>query len=79
DMPIKDMITMYWARVDPYLKNGSEFIMDVIVSHREQLEEVQHYFLRRALSIQKRSSLEVLFTETGVMPIRYRRIILFTR
>ncbi|KAJ3926417.1 MAG: hypothetical protein NXY57DRAFT_905660, partial [Lentinula lateritia] len=77
DMPIKDMITMYWARVDPYLKNGSEFIMDVVVSHREQLEEVQHYFLRRALSIQKRSSLEVLFTETGVMPIQYRWIILF--
>ncbi|KAJ3926757.1 MAG: hypothetical protein NXY57DRAFT_854217, partial [Lentinula lateritia] len=77
DMPIRDMITMYWARIDPYLKSGAEFIMDVVASHREQLEEVQHYFLRRVLSLQKRSSTQILFTETGVMPIRYRRIILF--
>ncbi|KAJ3860409.1 hypothetical protein EV359DRAFT_49165, partial [Lentinula novae-zelandiae] len=60
--------------VDLYLKNGFEFIMDVVVSHREQLEEVQHYLL---LSIHMQSSLEVLFTETGVMPIQYRSIIFF--
>ncbi|KAJ3804452.1 hypothetical protein F5876DRAFT_83138 [Lentinula aff. lateritia] len=77
DMPIRDMITMYWARIDPDLKSGAKFIMDVVASHREQLEEVQHYFLRRVFSLQKRSSTQILFTETGVMPIRYRRIILF--
>ncbi|KAJ3858701.1 hypothetical protein EV359DRAFT_51920, partial [Lentinula novae-zelandiae] len=66
DMPIRDMITMYWARIDPYLKSGAKFTMDVVASHRDQLEEVQHYFLRRVLSLQKRSSTQILFTETGV-------------
>ncbi|KAF5338837.1 hypothetical protein D9757_014693 [Collybiopsis confluens] len=79
DMPLWDLRMLYAGRVEPYLSNGAELIPDNVASHRKLLEDVQHYFLRRMLSIQNRSSLEILFTETGIIPIKYRRIILLLK
>ncbi|KAE9401696.1 hypothetical protein BT96DRAFT_817520, partial [Gymnopus androsaceus JB14] len=79
DIPVWDMRQLYIGRVDPYLMNGAEFIADTIKKNREVLEAVQHYFLRRMLSLQSRSSLAVLFTETGLLPIRYRRIVILLK
>ncbi|KAJ7024931.1 hypothetical protein C8F04DRAFT_968411, partial [Mycena alexandri] len=42
----------------------------------EEYLEAQHLFLRRLLGINSRSMLAVLFTETGLMPIRVRRLLL---
>lgn len=64
---------------NPYLRNGAEFIADTVDSLREDLEAVRHYFLRRLLSIQSHSSLAVLFSETGIIPICYCRIILLLK
>ncbi|KAJ7588859.1 hypothetical protein C8J56DRAFT_1004387 [Mycena floridula] len=62
-----EMRTLYMARVDPYLINGLNL---------ESLEKVQIQFLRRMMDMGSRSMLAVLFTETGIEPIRYRRILL---
>ncbi|KAJ7711130.1 hypothetical protein B0H14DRAFT_3902606 [Mycena olivaceomarginata] len=42
----------------------------------DELVEVQHLFLRRLLGLNPHSMLAVLFTETGQMPIRIRRLLL---
>ncbi|KAH7878333.1 uncharacterized protein C8R40DRAFT_1016547, partial [Lentinula edodes] len=43
------------------------------------LEQIQLLFLRRMLGLSRRSILAPLFTETGIMPIRTRRVILALR
>jgi hypothetical protein len=43
------------------------------------LEDVQHSFLRRLLHVNSQSMLAPLYTETGILPLRYRRIILTLR
>ncbi|KAJ3932654.1 MAG: hypothetical protein NXY57DRAFT_1002071, partial [Lentinula lateritia] len=43
------------------------------------LEQVQLLFLRRMLGLSRRSMVAPLFTETGIMPIRTRRVILALR
>ncbi|KAE9402296.1 hypothetical protein BT96DRAFT_991271 [Gymnopus androsaceus JB14] len=62
------------ARVDPHLTFGCEVALDVDLALLGELEQVQHLFLRRLLSLHRRSILVVFFSETGLIPIRYRRI-----
>ncbi|KAJ3934845.1 MAG: hypothetical protein NXY57DRAFT_611619 [Lentinula lateritia] len=43
------------------------------------LEQAQPLFPRRTLGLSRRSMVAPLFTETGIMPIRTRRVILALR
>ncbi|KAJ7230972.1 hypothetical protein B0H12DRAFT_219425 [Mycena haematopus] len=56
--------------------SGAEISVDVEASLTEELVDVQHAFIRRLLGINSRSMLAVLFSETGLMPIRMRRLLL---
>ncbi|KAF5383608.1 hypothetical protein D9615_003499 [Tricholomella constricta] len=76
DMPVWESRTLYVARVDPYLTSAAEVILDTTAPHWEGLEKVQCYYLRRMLHIHARSVKAVLFSETGLLPIRYRRVVL---
>lgn len=67
---------LYMAQIDPHLTFGSEVCLDVAKKGISRLEKEQMAFIRRLLRISKRSSVAPLFTETGIMPIRYRRAIL---
>ncbi|KAF6750939.1 hypothetical protein DFP72DRAFT_817063 [Ephemerocybe angulata] len=78
-LPIREGIRLYFALVDPYLIFGCDVIIDTIEKNLRTLEKVQLYFLRRLLGLNPRSPIGPLFTETGVMPIRHRRIILALR
>ncbi|KAJ7183924.1 hypothetical protein C8R46DRAFT_826841, partial [Mycena filopes] len=71
-----DTRTLYMARVDPYLIAGCEICIDVDGKGLKLLEAVQHMFLRRMLGVGARSMLVVLFSETGIWPIKYRRVYL---
>lgn len=64
------------ARVDPYLTAGCEVCLDIEEKSLKLLEKVQLKFLRRMLGIGSRSMKAVLFSETGIGPIRYRRVYL---
>ncbi|KAE9389356.1 hypothetical protein BT96DRAFT_1025085 [Gymnopus androsaceus JB14] len=72
--PAKDRINLYMARVDPHLTFGFEVVLDLDLSLLSELEHIQHLFLRRLLGLQRRSMLVILFSETGLLPIRYHRI-----
>ncbi|KAJ7627798.1 hypothetical protein DFH06DRAFT_899997, partial [Mycena polygramma] len=40
----------------------------------KEKEAIQHHFLRRMLGLTARSMTAILFSETGLEPIRYRRV-----
>ncbi|KAJ7016162.1 hypothetical protein C8F04DRAFT_982763, partial [Mycena alexandri] len=66
---LRDTRSLYMARVDPYLIAGCGICLDL-------LEDVQCMFLRRMLGVVSRSLHAVLFSETGIWPIKHRRVYL---
>ncbi|KAJ7159833.1 hypothetical protein C8R43DRAFT_880676 [Mycena crocata] len=74
DLPVWDARTLYMARVDPYLTNGADICPDVVEARIVEKEAIQHYYLRRMLGLTARSMTAILFSETGLEPIRYRRV-----
>ncbi|KAF7360730.1 Reverse transcriptase domain-containing protein [Mycena venus] len=75
-LPVKEGLQLYMARVDCYLISAAEISIDVDAHLLDNYLDAQHLFLRRLLGINSRSMLAVLFTETGLMPIRIRRLLL---
>ncbi|KAJ7081140.1 hypothetical protein B0H15DRAFT_747330, partial [Mycena belliarum] len=75
-LPAWDARTLYMARVDPYLTSGCDVCLDVNLKSLKLLEKVQLRFLRRMLGIGSQSVRAVLFSETGIWPIKYRRVYL---
>ncbi|TEB22232.1 hypothetical protein FA13DRAFT_1568873, partial [Coprinellus micaceus] len=67
---------LYNSRVDCHLTYGCEVVIDIDEKSLRLLEEAQLFFLRRLLGLNSRSPMAPLFTETGIMPIRHRRLIL---
>ncbi|KAJ7165537.1 hypothetical protein C8R43DRAFT_878210 [Mycena crocata] len=75
-LPVKEGLVLYMARVDCYLISGADLSLDVDAPLIQEHLEAQHLYLRRLLGINSRAMLAVLFTETGLMPIRVRRLLL---
>ncbi|KAF5378897.1 hypothetical protein D9615_006858 [Tricholomella constricta] len=75
----KELKQLYMARVDCHLIHGCEISPDAEEVHVSKLEDVQISFLRRILNVHKRSMLVPLYTETGIMPLRPRRLLLTLR
>ena len=75
-LPAWDARTLYMARVDPYLTSACDVCLDVNIKSLKILEKVQMRFLRRMLGVGSRSLTVVLFSETGIWPIKYRRVYL---
>jgi exonuclease III len=72
-LPPKEGKMLYMARVDPILTFGCEVVLDVEETLVQKLSDVQHLFIRRLLGLGPRSLLATLFTETGILPLRFRR------
>ena len=68
---------MYMALIDPHLTHhdGAEICLDVNPPLLEKLEDVQHRFLGRLLNVGEKCLSALLFTETAIIPIKYRRIL----
>ncbi|KAJ7308601.1 hypothetical protein DFH08DRAFT_823887 [Mycena albidolilacea] len=73
-LPPPQGIQLYMARIDPHLTFGCEVALDVTNTHVSKLEDVQNEFLRRLLGLHRHSVLAVLFSEAGVIPLRYRQL-----
>ncbi|KAF9032465.1 hypothetical protein BDZ89DRAFT_897468, partial [Hymenopellis radicata] len=78
-LPVREGLRMYRAQVDPYFILGCEVALDVSRQSLRLLECVQLSFLRRLLGLTARCSTAVLFTETGVLPLQYRRLLVALR
>ncbi|KAK6992599.1 hypothetical protein R3P38DRAFT_3225262 [Favolaschia claudopus] len=64
---------LYEAWVDPHLTSGCEVVLDTDLSLTAELGTPQKHFLRRPLDLNPRCMLSIIFTETGILPLRYRR------
>lgn len=71
--------TLYSARVDPYIINGFDVLIDVRESDVKPLQDVQHAFLRRVMGVNELSMIAPLFTELAILPVKYRRLALTLR
>ncbi|KAJ7127790.1 hypothetical protein C8R44DRAFT_616448, partial [Mycena epipterygia] len=76
NLTVWDSRTLYMARVDPYLTADCEICLDMDAKSLKLLESVQCMFLRRMLGPGARPMKAVLFSETGIWPIKYRRVYL---
>jgi hypothetical protein len=74
-LPPWEMRKMYMALIDPHLTHGAEICLDINPTLLEKLEDIQHRFLGRLLNVGEKCLSALLFTETAIIPIRYRRII----
>ncbi|KAJ7198660.1 hypothetical protein B0H12DRAFT_1037326, partial [Mycena haematopus] len=75
-LPVREGLQLYMARVDCYLISGCELALDTDSALLQEHLEAQHMFLRRLLGLNPHSMLAILFTETGQMPVRVRRLLL---
>ncbi|KAJ7127518.1 hypothetical protein C8R43DRAFT_1210690 [Mycena crocata] len=75
-LPVREGLQLYMARVDCYLTSGCEISLDTDNSLIQEHLEAQHMFLCRLLGLNPHSMLAILFTETGQMPVRIRRLLL---
>ncbi|KAJ6615911.1 hypothetical protein B0H10DRAFT_1629587, partial [Mycena sp. CBHHK59/15] len=64
----------YVPRVDPCLMAGCDICLDVDLKNLALLERVQLKFLRHMLGVGRQSLRAVLFSKTGIWPIKYRRV-----
>ncbi|KAL1686947.1 hypothetical protein GGG16DRAFT_38000, partial [Schizophyllum commune] len=79
DLPPALALKLYKSRIDPILCFGCEIGVAIAPATLHALEQVQLNFLRRILGLSKKSRCILPFTETGILPIRYRRLILALR
>ncbi|KZW01035.1 hypothetical protein EXIGLDRAFT_574000, partial [Exidia glandulosa HHB12029] len=66
--------TLYTAHVDPHLIWAAGVTGIGTLAQQAKLEAVQVAYLRRLLKLQSRSQKCILFTETGLWPLLYRRL-----
>ncbi|KAJ6497212.1 hypothetical protein C8R47DRAFT_972415 [Mycena vitilis] len=67
---------LFMGRVDCHLTHGAEIFPDSEDVHVKQLSKVQIRFLRQMLNVHPRSAIAPLFTETGITPLRVRRLLI---
>jgi hypothetical protein len=76
DVPPSSALTLYMARVDPHLTHGCDVVVDTPAVSIKKMKKVQLSFLRRLLQVNPRSFKAMLFMESGLMPIRERRVLM---
>ncbi|KIJ28437.1 hypothetical protein M422DRAFT_270305 [Sphaerobolus stellatus SS14] len=73
-VPVHEGRILYTSRIDPHLTFGAEVVVDIANTALRQLETVQVLYLHRLLCVNSCSCIAPLFTETGLWPLRYRRL-----
>ncbi|KAL1737919.1 hypothetical protein HDZ31DRAFT_17844, partial [Schizophyllum fasciatum] len=79
DLPPHLAVRLHSARLDPVLYFGCEIGIALAPTTIKALERSQLNFLRRVLGLPKKSRCIVVYTGTGILPIRHRRLILALR
>lgn len=75
DLPPAQGLTVYKARVASHLTYAAEVAIGVSPPALALLESVETHFLRRILHVHDRSRLAILYSETGVIPLRFKRLL----
>lgn len=73
DLPPTQALTIYKARIASHLTYAAEVAVDVRTASLALLEAVEVYFLRRILHVHDHSRIVILYSETGVIPLRFSR------
>jgi hypothetical protein len=79
NLPPKEGRLLYMVCIDPHLISGADVIVDVNDPMLAELEKAQLSYLRRLLGLGTRAIRVPLFTELGLIPLRYQRLIIALR
>ncbi|KAJ6529366.1 hypothetical protein B0H19DRAFT_1214557 [Mycena capillaripes] len=79
DLPPTEGRLFYLPCIDPHLVHAADAIVDVDNKSLPLLEKVQRAFLRRLLGVGQYSMRTPLFTELGLVPLHYQRLIIALR
>lgn len=72
----REGLLLYMASVDCYLISGAKVSLDVDLGLlTEHTTELQQSFLRSLLGLNSSSMLAILYTETGQIPMKGRRLL----
>ncbi|KAF9033044.1 hypothetical protein BDZ89DRAFT_947954 [Hymenopellis radicata] len=71
DLPPAQALMIYKSRI---ASHASEVAIDLRAANLALLEAVEVYFLRRVLHLHDRSRIAILYSETGIVPLRFTRI-----
>src|ERR1700678_579338 len=79
-LPVDEALNLYNALVDPHLSTYTwsrcmHRRCKLAQTHLSKLECIQHYFVRRLLGLPTNSLLVAFFTETGLLRLKFRRLL----
>lgn len=72
-------VTLYMARIDPHLTHAADIYPDAIACHVRKLELVQRSFLPRIINAGPHCATAALYSELGLWPLGYRRVLIALR
>ncbi|KAF5387244.1 hypothetical protein D9757_006858 [Collybiopsis confluens] len=78
-LPVSEGKTLYMGCIDPHLIYGCEIAIDTSTNTARPIYDIQLSFFRRLLGLSKTSITAAVFSETGIMPLSFRRLILAMR
>jgi hypothetical protein len=78
-LPVNEARILYMGCVDPHLIFGCEVALDSTIALPKKLESVQENFFRAVLGLSSKAAEVAIDTETGIWPVRYRRMELALR
>ncbi|KAE9382713.1 hypothetical protein BT96DRAFT_845154, partial [Gymnopus androsaceus JB14] len=78
-LPVHEGKILYMGCVDPHLIYGCEVTLNTSSQLFDLLFDVQKAFFRRLLGLSKTSIKAAIFSETGIMPLQFRWLILALR
>ncbi|KAF8166048.1 hypothetical protein BJ912DRAFT_863543, partial [Pholiota molesta] len=74
-LPPGEGIALYMTLLDPHLTHGAEISPDANKSNLAPVQKIQCGFICHLLGLPKNSSIVVLFTETRLTPLKFRRLL----
>ncbi|KAK0185622.1 hypothetical protein F5146DRAFT_1144130 [Armillaria mellea] len=75
DLPPCEGVVLYNSRIDPHLTYAAEVVIDTSSVDLASLEKVQCRYLQRLLHLYSCSMVDILWSETGMWPVAYRRVL----
>ncbi|KIK64615.1 hypothetical protein GYMLUDRAFT_131321, partial [Collybiopsis luxurians FD-317 M1] len=78
-LPVHERKILYMGCIDPHFIYGCEVAIDASPTTILLLQNVQLSFFRRLLGLSKTSITAAVFSETGIMPLSFRRLMLALR
>lgn len=74
-LPPATGLRLFKAVVDRHLMMGADVATDTVNNGLKELEDIEHMFIHRLLFLYRHAPVQFLFSEMGLLPLRFRRVL----